>query len=90
MRIPISLIPDGVNHSAIVYFKTEPLENSLVLCTTPLPKVCCPINLVFFKSLKAPATISEALAEPLLTKMTNFIFSYLYNYNLHIILYIPS
>ena len=41
-----------------------------MVCTEPLPKVCVPSTTARLWSCSAPATISEAEAEPALTSTT--------------------
>ncbi|MND07857.1 hypothetical protein D3C83_301180 [compost metagenome] len=44
----------------------------MMVCTEPLPKVCVPITVARLWSCSAPATISEAEAEPPFTSTTSF------------------
>ena len=43
-----------------------------MVCSEPLPKVCVPSTTARLWSCRAPATISEAEAEPALTSTTIF------------------
>ena len=46
------------------------LPSGRMVCTEPLPKVCVPMMMARLWSCSAPATISEAEAEPPLTSTT--------------------
>ena len=46
------------------------LPSGMIVCTEPLPKVCVPITVARLWSCSAPATISEAEAEPPFTSTT--------------------
>src|SRR3989344_30393 len=74
--MPITLICLflGVSQRATVNLTDEPSCNSSNDWTEPLPKVFSPTNCAKPKSCKAPATISEADAEPPLTKIKVFKF----------------
>src|SRR3990167_10891477 len=64
------LTPAGVNHLATVIFSDAPFDRFSSSWTEPLPKVFSPTMRVRLLSCNAPANISEAEAEPLLTRMT--------------------
>src|SRR3989344_6713535 len=67
---PSRILPLGSTHCATVRFTEEPSRNSSICCTVPLPNVFSPMSFTPRLSRSAPARISEAEAEPLLTTMT--------------------
>ena len=57
--------PDGVKYRAVVN-RNAPLSapNGMMVCTEPLPNERVPTSVARLWSCSAPATISEAEAEP--------------------------
>ncbi|MNT07713.1 hypothetical protein D3C72_1424280 [compost metagenome] len=54
----------------MVSFTESPLSSGSTVCTEPLPKVRLPITRARLLSRKAPASTSDALAEPASTSTT--------------------
>ena len=59
-----------MKYLAVVNFTAPPLLFCKIVCTDPLPKLCCPIITARLWSCSAPATISDAEAEPPFTNTT--------------------
>ncbi len=55
----------------MVSLRPEPSSISMMVCTLPLPKVGTPSTVARRWSWSAPATISEAEADPALTSTTS-------------------
>ena len=70
--IPAACIerPPGVKYSAVVSLTARDSEIGMTVCTEPLPKLSVPMMMARPWSCRAPATISEALAEPPLISTT--------------------
>ncbi len=62
--------PLGVKYLAVVSFSAAPLLMGMMVCTEPLPNVFVPMTIARPLSCRAPATISDAEAEPPLTSTT--------------------
>ena len=57
--------PDGVKYRAVVSRNAPlPSPSGMMVCTEPLPNERVPTSVARFWSCSAPATISEAEAEP--------------------------
>ena len=65
--LPPRLRPLGVKYCPAVMSSAPPLESSRTSWKTPLPKVSVPTTFARSRSCRAPVTISEAEAVPLLT-----------------------
>ena len=63
-------LPDGVKYLAVVSFNPKPSCKLSIDWTEPLPKDSSPIIKALLWSWSAPATISEADAEPLFINTT--------------------
>ena len=64
--------PDGVKYRAVVRRRAPfPWPRGIMVCTEPLPNDRVPTIVARFWSCKAPATISDAEAEPPLIRTIN-------------------
>lgn len=70
--MPFMLRPLLVSHLDIVSLSKDWSSNTSTSCTVPLPKVVCPMIVDVSRSWSDPATISEAEADPSLTKITDW------------------
>ena len=64
------MLPLGDKKCAMVSFTAQPLSCSKTCWTEPLPKVLSPTKIAESLSFKAPANISEELADNLFTSNT--------------------
>ena len=64
-------LPEGVKYLAVVILKAPYGFTGIIVCTEPLPKDCVPKIIALLWSCKAPATISDAEAEPPFIRTTS-------------------